>query len=55
MDKEHILYLMNKALETQLEIYSPDDMVDDIDDLTDKDKRWALDNIGFRAFIHMKP
>lgn len=51
MDKQHILHLVNKALDIQFWTYSWDNMIDDIDDLTPEEKKWAKENTSYKAYI----
>jgi len=50
MDKQRILNRVSKALDSQFEMYTWEDMIDDCD-LTADEKKWALENIGYRAYI----
>ena len=54
MDKEkrdHLLNRVGKALDVQFEMYSWENMIDDIPDLTDEDKKWVKENICYKAYI----
>ena len=50
IDKDYILSRVSKGLECQFEIYSWDNMIDDLD-LTKKEKEFAKNNIGYKAYI----
>lgn len=52
IDKDNILYLVNKALECQFWNYSWDNMIDDaLTDCTPEERQWAKENIGYKAYI----
>lgn len=49
--KQEILRQINKALEYQFETYSWFDMIKDIPDLTEEERKWASENTGYSAYI----
>lgn len=49
--KQEILRQVNKALEFQFETYSWFDMIKDIPDLTEEERKWASENTGYSAYI----
>jgi hypothetical protein len=49
--KDYILERVGKALDYQFEIYSWDNMINDIDDLTEEEKQWAKEHISYKAYI----
>lgn len=49
MDREQILYLVNKALGYQFETYSWMNMIDDIEDLTTEEKEWAKEHTTYKV------
>ena len=51
MDKEKILYLVDKALQCQFDIYSWENMVDDIEELTEEERKFAKEDITYKAYI----
>ena len=50
MDKHKILHTVSKALDAQFEIYNWEDMISDTD-LTPKEKKWATENICYKAYV----
>ena len=50
INPEYILNRVNKALDTQFEIYTWEDMLNDCD-LTKEEKQWAKENISYKAYI----
>lgn len=60
IDKEKVIRLLDKTLNIQLDKplniqfgnYSWDEMVADIDDLTDEEKSWAKKHVFYRHDFH---
>ncbi len=50
--KAYILRQVSKALEYQFETYSWENMINDIQDLTLEEKRWAKDHTSYKAYIY---
>lgn len=48
MDKHRIKHIVQKGLECQFNIYSWEDMIDDLD-LTPKEKEWAKKHLSYRV------
>jgi histidinol phosphatase-like PHP family hydrolase len=50
-NRREILRLVNKALDYQFESYSFAHMIDDIMDLSDEEKKWAKENLTYKAYV----
>lgn len=48
IDKDKIRNVVSKALDYQFEIYSWMNMIDDIQDLTSKEKEWAKEHTTYK-------
>lgn len=51
VDKDYVLNRVAKALEYQFETYSWFDMISDIPDLTDEERKFANEHICYKAYI----
>ena len=49
-EKEYILNEVGKALDIQFELYSWENMIDDLS-LTPEEKVWAKEHICYRAYL----
>lgn len=53
--KEIILGYVNDALDATFSVYSWDDLIDDLYYLSEEEKQWARENIGYQAYIVPTP
>ncbi|GAF92758.1 unnamed protein product [marine sediment metagenome] len=50
MNREKVLHLLEKALSYQFDsVYSWNNMIDDIEDLTDEEKMWAKEHTTYQV------
>lgn len=48
INQEKITQRISNALDSQFEIYSWEDMINDCDDLTPEEKIWAKNNLSYK-------
>ena len=49
IEKSRVKYLVSKALDYQFEGYSWESMIDDIDDLTNEERKWAKEHLTYKV------